>query len=249
MLGSTIVYTGFVITAAGFILVVKPIERLHVTSRSRGVAIVGIGVLVAGIGLSIPASESRVEKPATRLDEFMPVWQFGEHHRIRVAAPPDRAFDAIRHVRANEISLFSTLTWIRRGGRKTPAGILNAGDSTPLLDVATASGFIYLANDAPRELVIGTVVIAPPGSRGVLTGQVFKTALPPGFALAAMNFVVAPDGRNASVISTETRVFANSADSRRRFARYWRVIYPGSAIIRRMWLRAVQRRAATAAAP
>jgi hypothetical protein len=249
MLGSTIVYTGFAIATAGLILVIKPIERLHVTSRSQGLAILGISILVAGIGLSAPASESRVEKPETRLDEFMPVWQFNERHTIKVAASPERAFDAIRRVRANEISLFNTLTWIRRGGRKVPAGILNAGHSTPLLDVATKSGFIYLANDAPREVVIGTMVIAPPGSRGALTTQTFKTPLAPGFALAAMNFVVTPDGPFASIVSTETRVFASSPESRRRFARYWRVIYPGSAIIRRMWLRAVQRKATTPAAP
>jgi hypothetical protein len=30
--------------------------------------------------------------------------------------------------------------------------------------------------------------------------------------------------------------------ARQRFAAYWRVIYPGSALIRRMWLRAIARR-------
>ena len=245
MLGSTIVYAGLAITAAGLILIIRPIERLRVTSRSQGLAIAGIGLLVAGIGLSAPTSESRIDKAETRLDEFVPVWQFHERHAIRVAASPERVFDAIRLVRANEISLFSTLTWIRRGGRKAPESILNAGDTAPLLDVATRNGFIYLANDAPRELVIGTVVIAPPGQRGSLTPQTFKTPLPPGFALAAMNFVVTPDGPNASIVSTETRVFANTPESRRKFARYWRVIYPGSAIIRRMWLRAVKLRATT----
>jgi len=34
-----------------------------------------------------------------------------------------------------------------------------------------------------------------------------------------------------------------SGSTRRRFAGYWRIIYPGSALIRRMWLRAVARRA------
>jgi hypothetical protein len=58
-----------------------------------------------------------------------------------------------------------------------------------------------------------------------------------------MNFLVATDGPDRSLVSTETRVFANSASARRRFARYWRVIYPGSALIRRMWLRAVEKRA------
>jgi len=40
-----------------------------------------------------------------------------------------------------------------------------------------------------------------------------------------------------------TRVFASGPAARRRFAAYWRVIYPGSALIRRMWLRAIERRA------
>ena len=172
----------------------------------------------------------------------MPVWQFSERHTIRVGAPPARVFAAIKQVRANEISFFKTLTWIRRGGRRTSESILNAGDSAPLLEVATRTGFMYLADEAPRELVVGTVVIAPQADCAV-TPQTFKTSLPPGYALAAMNFLVTPDGSNGSLVSTETRVFANSPGARQRFARYWRIIYPGSALIRRMWLRAVERRA------
>ena len=205
--------------------------------------------MLVGIGLTLPAPESRVETAETRLDEFVPVWQFRELHTIRIAAPPARVFEAIRSVRANEISLFNTLTWIRRGGRTTPASILNAGESVPLLDVATSSGFIYLADDAPREVVIGTVVVAPPEGRGTMTPERFKTQLAPGFAIAAMNFLLTPDGPNASIVSTETRVFANNTTAKRRFARYWRIIYPGSALIRRMWLRAVERRAMNSAAP
>jgi hypothetical protein len=91
--------------------------------------------------------------------------------------------------------------------------------------------------------------MAPPGTQGTLTPQVFQRALAPGFVLAAMNFAVAPDGPGRSIVSTETRVFANSPTARRRFAAYWRIIYPGSAIIRRMWLRAIQRRATNASAP
>ena len=248
-LASTIVYTGLVVATVGLILVIKPVDRLHVSSRTHALAIVGIGALVIGVGLKLPASESRIAKVETRLDEIMPVWQFRERHTIRIAASPARVFEAIRNVRANEISLFKTLTWIRRGGRRMPESILNPGDSTPLLDVATRNGFLYLADDPPRELVVGTVVVAPPGGHYVLTPQTFRTPLAPGFALAAMNFLVTPDGPNASLVSTETRVFANSPAARQRFARYWRIIYPGSALIRRMWLRAVRRRAMTPAAP
>jgi hypothetical protein len=248
MFGSAVVYSGLVITAAAFILLVKPVERIHVSSSSQAFVIAGMGVLLVGVGLTLPAPESRVTKAQTRLDEFMPVWQFSERHTIRIVAPPARVFEAIKNVRASEISLFNALTWIRRGGRPLPESILNAGDSAPLLDVATRSGFVYLADDPPKELVVGTVVVAPPGVRGTLTPQTFKRRLPPGFALAAMNFAVTPDGPDASHVSTETRVFANSPDARRRFARYWRIIYPGSALIRRMWLRAVERRATKPAA-
>lgn len=242
-MGSLVVYAGFLLAAVGVVLTVRPIRRLGVTTRWGGLVVVGAGVLVAGVGLILPASESRVTRVETRLDEFAPVWQFREFHTIRVAAPPSRVFEAIKRVRADEIGLFRTLMWIRRGGQPLPRSILNAGDRESLIDVATKSSFVWLADEVPRELVIGTIIRAPPGTRGAVTPQVWQEDLAPGFTLATMNFVVTADGPNRSLVSTETRVLANSPSARRRFAAYWRIIYPGSAIIRRMWLRAIERRA------
>ena len=249
MIGSVIVYSGLIIALAGVVLLVKPIGRLRAWTRPRRLVVAGAGVLLVGVGLILPAFESRVVRVQTRLDEFAPAWQFREFHMIRVAAPPPRVFDAIKRVRADEIRLFRTLTWIRRVGQPLPPSILNAGSRESLIDVATKSGFVRLADDVPRELVIGTVISAPPGTQGTLTPQVFQRELPPGFVLATMNFAVAPDGPGGSIVSTETRVFANSPSACRRFAAYWRIIYPGSAIIRRMWLRAIQRRATSASVP
>jgi hypothetical protein len=243
MWGSAVVYFGLTIAVAGLALAIKPVPRLRVTSRWRGLLVAALGLIVVAVGLRLPVTESRIDIPTTRFDAFMPAWQFQEVHRLHVAAPPARVFDAIKRVRADEIALFNTLTWIRRGGRQAPPSILNAGSQDAILDVATRSGFVLLADEAPRELVIGTVVIAPAGTRGKLTSEVFQRPLPPGFALAVMNFLVEADGPERSWVSTETRVFANSDDARRRFAAYWRLIYPGSAIIRRMWLRAIERRA------
>ena len=242
MIGSAVVYSGLVLALIGFIFMLKPIRRLRVRTRRHGFAVAAAGVALATIGALLPAPESRASAAQTRLDEFAPVWQFRELHTITIAAPPERVFEAIKRVRADEIRLFQTLTWIRRGGRPLPESILNAGGDAPLIDIATRSGFVRLADDAPRELVIGTVVVAPRGRRGTLTPEVFRAQLPPGFALATMNFLVRPAG-GGSHVSTETRVFANSDAVRRRFAVYWRSIYPGSALIRRMWLRAIKRRA------
>lgn len=250
MFGSAIVYSGLIIAAAGVAPAVKPIRRLRIATRLRGLGVAGGGALLAGIGLILPAAESRVTRVETRLDAFTPVWQFREFHTIAVAAPPARVFEAIERVRADEISLFRTLIWIRRGGQPLPEGILDAGaHGESLIDVALHTTFVRLSRDVPRELVVGTVVGAPPGSRGRPTAEVFRKPLPPGFALATMNFIVTPDGSGGSVVSTETRVFVTSPSARRRFAAYWRIIYPGSAIIRRMWLRAIQRRATSASEP
>lgn len=247
MLASALLYLGLSIAVAGSVVCVTPSRWVPIATRGQGLALVAAGVAVAFVAFALPARESRIDHASTRLDEFAPVWQFNEVHTIRVSAPPARVYDAIKRVRADEITLFLTLTWIRRGGRSLPPGILNAGDQRSILDVATASTFVWLADDFPREMVVGTVVGAPPGTptgtRAKPTPDLFRKTLPPGFALATMNFAITPDGAGGSVVSTETRVFTNSPEARRRFARYWRVIYPGSAIIRRMWLRAIERRA------
>lgn len=62
-------------------------------------------------------------------------------------------------------------------------------------------------------------------------------------AEATINFLFEPTNRGTTVISTETRVYAADAWAARGFAMYWRVIYPGSALLRVAWLKAVERRA------
>jgi hypothetical protein len=56
----------------------------------------------------------------------------------------------------------------------------------------------------------------------------------PGAVRVAANFLVA-EGR----LSTETRIEAVDDDARRAFRRYWRVIGPFSALIRRRWLKQI----------
>jgi hypothetical protein len=244
MPGSAAVYLGLTIALAGLIGVVKPMPWLQIPTRTYALALAAAGVAVAATGFALPAPESRIKRVETRLDTFAPAWQFSERHTIRIAASPARVFETIKRVRADEIFLFRTLVWIRTGGRPPRESIFGAAKrDESVFDVATHTTFVSLADDAPRELVVGTAVRWPPGTRRpIQSSQLFQQALPPGFTLATMNFVVTPDGEDGSVVSTETRVFANSPAARRRFAVYWRVIYPGSAIIRRMWLRAIRAR-------
>lgn len=243
-LGVALVDVGIALALTGVVSLARPLRWLKISSRTTGLGVLAAGALLLVVGVMLPAAERRVDAPRTALDRFAPAYQFSEHHEIRVAAPPARTFDAVRCVTAGEITLFRTLTTIRRFGRPGPESILNAPGQLPILEVAVRTGFRLLAEIPDREIVVGTVVAAPTDARSPdkRTPQWYEALSEPGYAKAVMSFLVEPDGAGSRV-TTETRVFATDASSRRRFAAYWRVIYPGSALIRRMWLRAIRRRA------
>ena len=238
------VYAGAVTAFIGLAASLRPLPFLALSTGRRALVVALMGVFVAAGGAMLPAAETRVTAPATELDRFAPAYQFSERHTIHVDAPPPRVFSAIKTVTADEVFLFRTLVFIRRFGQPGPESILNVPKGTPILDVATRTTFLMLADAPPRELVVGTLVVFPAETRptSYATPGAFRALQSPGFAKATMNFLVEPD-TGGSRVTTETRVFATDASARRRFATYWRVIYPGSALIRRMWLRAIKRRA------
>jgi hypothetical protein len=239
-----IVYLGLLLALVGMVSVAKPLRFLGVRTRVAGAGMLFLGLLVAAAGAALPAPLLALPGERELLDEFVPACQFREVHEIRIHAPAEAVFGAVKSVTAREIRFFRLLTWLR-SPRLTRAreNILAAPPDRPLLDVALQSGFLLLAEDPPRELVFGTL----------LCGRLPRVSRPeprdftefdrPGFCKAAMNFRLRDEGGGWVRLATETRVLALDASARRRFAAYWRVISPGSAFIRRMWLDAVKRRA------
>jgi hypothetical protein len=244
-----LVYLGLIAAFLGGVCFLRPLSFLAIRTRRQAALVLVLGLTVVVLGGSLPAREVRVATPRTELDQFAPVYQFGEFHSIRITAPKEQVYRALKSVTAEEIALFRTLTWLRRLGLSGPESILNPPPHVPLLNVATRTSFLVLAEEPDREIVLGTLAAAPPGWRpgGKPTPDGFRaffgTTNHPGFAPAAMNFRIEDAGPATCTLTTETRVYASDASTRRRFALYWRVIYPGSALIRRMWLRAIARRA------
>ncbi len=247
LLGTILVYASLAAMLLGCVSVVRPLSFIGIASRQYGIVVFLCGVAVFLIGVNLPAPEKRIAARTALLDDFLPEYQFAEFHSIRIRAPRERVFAAIRDVTANEITLFHTLTWIRRFGRPGAETILNPPPNEPILGVALRSGFMKLAEEPDLEIVLGTLVVAPPGWRPnkekKLTPEDFKALQAPGFALAAINFRVEDAGHGETLLTTETRIYAVDASTKRKFAVYWRTIYPGSALIRVMWLRAIRRRA------
>ena len=175
-----------------------------------------------------------------KLDQLLPSYEFHEVHRTPVAAAPGEALAAVRAVTPWQTPLVPLLFAVR----SLPAGItgragLPADRSRPLFDQMVEFGFVVLAEE-DDELVLGFV--GQPwklsgGSMPKIGSAAAWTAFDePGYVKAAIGFRA--DG---TTLSTETRIHATDPDTRRRFARYWRLIRPASGLVRRSWLRAARR--------
>lgn len=180
------------------------------------------------------------------LAEHLPSYQWNEVHSTRVAAPPDRVLAAVRELTPREVPLLVVLM----GMRRLPDAILRRSFKRlgraldrALLDGMTSGGFVLLA-EHPDELVFGVVGRFWTTDGGVepVDSEGFAAFDSPGFAKGAMNFHARPEG-SGTLLTTETRIQATDESARRSFGRYWRVVGPFSALIRRAWLRAIRKRA------
>jgi len=245
MASSFAFYAFVTIAAAGLVSILRPVRLLRIRTRRAAVVVFLAGAILAWRALLAPVLASYVTAPASKLDEFAPIYQFSETVSIPVRAGADRVYDALFRVTAAEVPLYRTLVWIRRGGTSGPESVLNPPDNESLIRVAARTTFLALADVPGREFVMGAVVMAPHGVRLAAgpTPESFKALTTPGFAKAVMSFTIEPQGPGLCLLRTETRVHATDPVSRDVFARYWKVIAPGSLLTRHMWLRAIKVRA------
>lgn len=239
MTGTAILYAGLGAVGLGLALTV----RVHpAVGRRVALAFVGVGLLVALLGALLPAGESRTSR-SDRIDRFLPRWHFNEVHETTVVAPASRVVQAIHEVTPGEIRFLRTLMAVRGLGlhRRSPDE-----EGRPMLEVALRGGFLILDEDADRELVLGVAgrFWRMSGTRVPVAGPAEFLAFDrAGCAKAAFNFRVEDGGPGRTRVITETRILAIDDEARLKFGAYWRLIYPGSALIRRSWLAAIKTRA------
>jgi hypothetical protein len=185
----------------------------------------------------------------------MPRWDFNEVHSVEIAAGPADTFEAIREVTALDVRTLVPLMALRalpvalRHPRQFASRMrrrLGEGRSRPVIQDFLDSGFIELGVAPDSEIAFGAIgrfwSLIDNQPLEIVDASAFTAFDEPRYVKGALNFVVEPLGEG-SRITTETRVVATSLDARRAFGRYWRLILPGSALIRRSWLGAIRRRA------
>jgi hypothetical protein len=167
--------------------------------------------------------------PQPVIDRVLPHFHHSEYHATRIRATPERIYAIVRHGRLPVHPIVRVLVFLRGLGRK--------GDPTFSIDRVLRQGFSLIAEDPPRELVLGLEgpFWSPTCKLRPLDEASFLTPVPRGSARGAWNFLIHADG----TVSTETRVLC-AEDARKKFAAYWLFVRPFSGLIRRMMLRAIR---------
>jgi len=188
--------------------------------------------------------------PSSLLDEVLPRFDAGEVHELWVPAPPAVVFAAVKEVTVREVRLLRPLMALRGLPRfLTRRPGFRPEPSAAVLDAFFEVGFVLLGERPGTEIAAGAVGrfwrLVGNAPVPVRSREAFLAFAEPGYAKAALAFLVRPEDGGSRLI-TETRVVGTSPDATRAFLRYWRVIRPGSGAIRRSWLAAIRRRAVRA---
>jgi len=245
-LSSVVIYAGLILFMTGVICLIHPIRTIFVRSRKAAACLIAVGIFGAALALSWPATTTTISARTSLLDEAMPQYEFVEHHQIRVHAPLATAFSALQAVTLDELAAYPYLMKVRNAamGRswskpKGPSPAIIAIFSDP------RSGYMLIQKDE-WEMVFGGLgrVRRTKEDQPILTSPAaFASFQQPGCVKVAFNLKVDEAGNGWTTISTETRLHAPDPESRRGMAAYWRLIYPGSGMLRTMWLQAARSRA------
>ncbi|RPI25894.1 MAG: hypothetical protein EHM61_13175 [Acidobacteria bacterium] len=244
-IASVTFYAGVTISIVGVLCLIKPIWWLGIRKRKVAALVILLGVALLPAGLFWPAGSRRIAARESRLDDFMPDYHFSERHEVRVRANTAKVKAAIEKVTFDELRVYHALMRVRglAAGRNVKT---NAIGQKRVLEVLLnpASGFIKLDEDS-QEIVFGMAGRPWAAGRPLRweSKEAFQAFNAPHSVKIVCNLRVEDEGGGWSRIVTETRIRATDDSARRTMGMYWRMVYPGSGMIRRNWLNAIRDRA------
>jgi hypothetical protein len=155
-------------------------------------------------------------------------------------------FTSVEAVTVKEVRFLRELEFIRALPGLAATGRLEVPTLDAPLVLSFTRGAVLLGARPPEEILAGAIgrFSRLAGNEPVVFGSPaeFLTFTEPGFAKAVVGFRLDPRG-SGILLTTETRFVATDAATHRLMSRYWRIIRPGSNLIRTEWLRAIRRRA------
>ncbi|TFV86270.1 hypothetical protein [Blastococcus sp. CT_GayMR16] len=166
------------------------------------------------------------------LEDLLPAPDHVTRQSRWIAAPPDAVWDALHEIRLSCLPV----TLVLGAVRFLPVVLAGSGrehlHDRPFLDALPVP---LLSSERPRSVVFGGALQAWRLTGGeqspALDAEGLHAWSEPGWVKAAMDFRLTPRG-SGTELSSETRVVSTDDATRRRFARYWLIVAPGSTAIR-----------------
>lgn len=196
-----------------------------------------------------------------QLDAFIPNYDITLKHSIRIEASASNVYRAMKEIRFQDFSpvvnmLFALRALPERLFKTDYPDITNKDNyksNDPFFEQLFSRGFVILADNDELELVFGLIVPGEIGRfwkksadtlREVNSPEEFMEFNHPDYVKVVSNFLISATDTDGFVsLSTESRIEPLSLRAKKKFTPYWRVIHPGSSLIRYFWLRAIKHRA------
>lgn len=150
-------------------------------------------------------------------------------HRV-VAADPQTAWQAARDLDFMTVRtpLVTASTWVRGLPDRLRGTAAPKPREMRLADIGGTPGWLMLGEAEGEEIAFGAVGQFWQGriSWHELPREAFASFNEPGYGKIGCNFTTRPYGEGRTLVSYECRTAITDPVSRRKFARYWRVISP-----------------------
>jgi hypothetical protein len=243
-------WIGVILTIIGVISLIKPLAFLFILDRIIAALIMLGGVLIAISSLLFPIRTRHSPTNNQKIDSLLPVYAFNEFHEVRINASPEKIKQVLQVTGIKNIPVARLLMGIR--GIADEDIDLSDRASNNLVGSNTVStpdfNFFVVAPDEWITVMILKSVIIPnnanqPAPPEISTLEQFTAFNQLGYVKVAVNFRFITTDNNETILTTETRNNGITRKDNRAFGYYWRIIYPGSAIIRRVWLDTIRNKA------
>lgn len=243
-------WIGVILAFVGIVSLVYPLKFLFILNRGIAVSVLFGGILISVISLLSPVKKQSSPTSNQKIDELMPDYTFNEIHKVEVKASSEKAKQVLQTTGIKDIPAARLLMKIRGIADDDVDMSDRAANNIAGSDTISTPDFNFFVV-SPDEwitvMILKSVIITnnsnqpePPEIKSLEQFMAFHDL---GYVKVAVNFRFIPNGSGKTILTTETRNCGITPKDSRIFGYYWRIIYPGSAIIRRVWLNTIKNRA------
>jgi hypothetical protein len=243
-------WIGIILSVFGVISLIHPLAILFILNRTTAAIVLLSGMLISGISLLYPVKMKHSPTTSQKIDSLLPNFTFNEFHEVHIKASPEMVKQVLQVTGVKDIPAAHLLMKIR--GIADEDVDLSDRASNNLVGSDTVSTpdfnfFVVAPDEWITVMILKSVIITnnvnKPAPPEISTLEQFTSFNEPGYVKVAVNFRFIGTNNKETILTTETRNNGITHNDNRVFGYYWRIIYPGSAIIRRLWLDTIKKNA------